>query len=260
MVDRLKSINDELRGKDLDAGPWLPLESNPDVFTSFARKVGLPEPWQFVDIFGLDPEMLGMIPGPVAAVIVLFPCTERIYAARAAEDRALRAQQARDGVSAAAAAAYHLEQVASFGNACGTIAAVHVLANAEIGGMVGPITSFREETAAQTPSERGQTLLTTRHLKQESDEAAEHAGAHHATGAKGTGTGTGRKKTTEKETYSRILVHTLHPDREQAGSKPSSAVGAKKGDVLHRMFERRADGAILELFSHHDGPAAGTES
>ena len=109
MVDRLKSINDELRGKDLDAGPWLPLESNPDVFTSFARKVGLPEPWQFVDIFGLDPEMLGMIPGPVAAVVVLFPCTERIYAARAAEDRALRAQQARDGVSAAAAAAYHLE-------------------------------------------------------------------------------------------------------------------------------------------------------
>eukprot|EP01048_Picozoa_sp_COSAG05_P021129 COSAG05_NODE_3794_length_1834_cov_1.688761_1_plen_262_part_00 len=175
MADRLKSINDELRGKDLDAGPWLPLESNPEVFTSFARKVGLPEPWEFVDVFGLDPELLGMIPGAVAAVIVLFPCTERIYAARAVEERALRAEQTRNGVSEAAAAAYHLEQVASFGNACGTIAAVHVLANADIGGMAGPITRFREDTASQTSSERGQALLTTQHLKQESDEAAKHA-------------------------------------------------------------------------------------
>ena len=40
MVDRLKAINDELRGADADAGPWLPLESNPEVFTSFARQVG----------------------------------------------------------------------------------------------------------------------------------------------------------------------------------------------------------------------------
>ena len=66
--DRLKAINDELRGQNIAAGPWLPLESNPAVFTSFGRSMGLPEPWQFLDVLGLDPEMLAMTPRPVAAV------------------------------------------------------------------------------------------------------------------------------------------------------------------------------------------------
>ena len=174
-MDRLKAINDELRGKQqLDAGPWLPLESNPEVFTSFARKVGLPEPWRFTDVFGLDAELLAMVSRPCAAVIMLFPCTERIYAARRIEDRALRAQQR---LTEASTLAYHLEQVASFGNACGTIACVHALTNADVGGMEGSLTAFRTETAANTPAERGRALLTTSHLKQESDDAAEHAAA-----------------------------------------------------------------------------------
>ena len=116
-----------------------------------------------------------MTPQPVAAVILLFPCSENIYKQRAKEDRALRETRP----SEAAASAYHLEQVASFGNACGTIAAVHALANANIG-VAGPMRAFREETIAQTPTERGRALLTTRHLKAESDGAAEHVAAQTA--------------------------------------------------------------------------------
>ena len=120
MADKLRTLNDDLRRDErAAAGPWLPLESNPEVFTAFARRVGLPEPWAWQDILGLDPELLAMTPQPVAAVILLFPCSENIYKQRAKEDRALRETRP----SEAAASAYHLEQVASFGNACGTIAA-----------------------------------------------------------------------------------------------------------------------------------------
>merc|ERR1711957_317759 len=106
----------------------------------------------------------------------LFPCSERIYTARARESRYLKAAAAaRGGLSDASAAAYHLEQVASFGNACGTIAAVHALTNAQtVGGLAGPVVAFREETRQQSPKERGKSLLTTKHLKQESDSAATH--------------------------------------------------------------------------------------
>ena len=33
---------------------------NPDMLTEFARKVGLPKEWGFVDVFGADVELLGM--------------------------------------------------------------------------------------------------------------------------------------------------------------------------------------------------------
>mmetsp|Transcript_17779 Transcript_17779/g.43099 ORF Transcript_17779/g.43099 Transcript_17779/m.43099 type:complete len:285 (+) Transcript_17779:75-929(+) len=179
--DRLKALNNELRDKaEVGAGPWLPLESNPEIFTSFARKNGLPEQWRFSDILGVDEGLLAMVARPVAAVIFLFPCTENIYAARAAEERAERAKvAAHGGLSEVAASAYHVEQVASFGNACGTIAAVHALTNVKgiVGGFDGPLAAFRMETQDKTPAERGQVLVTSRHLKGESDEAATHESA-----------------------------------------------------------------------------------
>lgn len=173
--DRLKTLNDELRGQT--GGPWLPLESNPEVFSSFARKVGLPETHEWQDVLGLDPALLAMAPQPVAAAVLLFPCTPGIYEARREEDRALRAGSSTE----AASKPFFVEQVASFGNACGTIAAVHALTNADIPRLQrGPVCAFRDETIGRTPAQRGAALLTTQHLKDVSDTAAAHVAAQTA--------------------------------------------------------------------------------
>eukprot|EP00163_Fabomonas_tropica_P006752 TRINITY_DN1633_c0_g1_i4.p1 TRINITY_DN1633_c0_g1~~TRINITY_DN1633_c0_g1_i4.p1 ORF type:complete len:197 (+),score=1.96 TRINITY_DN1633_c0_g1_i4:63-653(+) len=57
---------------------WLPLESNPSVLNKFAHKLGMPRTWEFGDVFGVDSEMLAWVPKPVLAVVLLFPITEKV--------------------------------------------------------------------------------------------------------------------------------------------------------------------------------------
>lgn len=40
---------------------WPPLESNPEIFTEYMQKVGLPSIWGFSEMYGFDEDLLGMI-------------------------------------------------------------------------------------------------------------------------------------------------------------------------------------------------------
>ena len=125
------------------ATTWLPLESNPEIFTKFARRIAqLPSEWEFVDVLGIDESLLQLVPRPVAAVIMLFPCTDKIYDYRSHQKKELllklqqnqnkeQHQQRRQFCqeNPASKKVIHIEQVASFGNACGTIACLHVMSN-----------------------------------------------------------------------------------------------------------------------------------
>ncbi|XP_043942748.1 ubiquitin carboxyl-terminal hydrolase isozyme L4-like [Protopterus annectens] len=57
---------------------WLPLEANPDVMNQFLKQLGVCPSWQFGDVYGMDPELLDMVPKPVCAVLLLFPVTEKV--------------------------------------------------------------------------------------------------------------------------------------------------------------------------------------
>jgi ubiquitin carboxyl-terminal hydrolase L3 len=136
-------------------------------------------------VLGFDEDLLGMVPKPCAAVILLFPCSDLIYEARAREEQALRAQVP------AKSQAFFLKQHAEFGNACGTIASVHALSNsrwafetkvpaASSATTPGALASFCESQRGASADERGRALLAASELKCASDSAAVAATAQTA--------------------------------------------------------------------------------
>ncbi|CAE7310422.1 UCHL3 [Symbiodinium necroappetens] len=175
--DDLAVLNDQLRKQgNSGAGPWLALESNPAVFTEFSQRIGLPARWQFCDVLGLDKELLGMVPRPVAACVLLFPCSERIYAARREQDAALRAGGSLRGASPCHDdGVFFLKQVIGFGNACGTVACLHATSNARDWMSLAqdaPLERFVQLQASSTPEQRGEALLNDASLRQSSETAA----------------------------------------------------------------------------------------
>ncbi|WVZ74367.1 hypothetical protein U9M48_022565 [Paspalum notatum var. saurae] len=103
---------------------WIPLEANPDVMNQFMRGLGVPEGGvQFCDVYGLDDELLAMVPQPVLAVLFLYPLTS------------LDEKEESDASAASAAGGKDLSKKVYFtkqtvGNACGTVGVIHAIGNA----------------------------------------------------------------------------------------------------------------------------------
>ena len=56
---------------------WVGLESNPQVMTEYAHKLGMASAWEFTDVLGLDEQMLKLVPEPCAGCIFLYPFGEQ---------------------------------------------------------------------------------------------------------------------------------------------------------------------------------------
>uniref|UniRef100_A0A673HZD8 Ubiquitin carboxyl-terminal hydrolase n=1 Tax=Sinocyclocheilus rhinocerous TaxID=307959 RepID=A0A673HZD8_9TELE len=86
---------------------WLPLEANPE----FLRQLGLVPTWQFGDVYGLEAEVLSLVPRPVCAVLLLFPITKKYETFRQEEEAKIKAQG-----QAVSSDVYFMKQ--TIGNAC----------------------------------------------------------------------------------------------------------------------------------------------
>uniref|UniRef100_A0A671UVM7 Ubiquitin carboxyl-terminal hydrolase n=1 Tax=Sparus aurata TaxID=8175 RepID=A0A671UVM7_SPAAU len=136
----------------MDCPRWLPLESNPEV--CFVNCLGMRQTWQFGDVYGLDPELLNMVPRPVCAVLLLFPVTEKYETFKQEEEEKLKGQPQEVSPDV-----YFIKQ--TIGNACGTIGLIHAVANNKAHlefESDSALKKFLEQTSKMTPEERATFL------------------------------------------------------------------------------------------------------
>eukprot|EP00929_Paragymnodinium_shiwhaense_P115316 TRINITY_DN84080_c0_g1_i1.p1 TRINITY_DN84080_c0_g1~~TRINITY_DN84080_c0_g1_i1.p1 ORF type:complete len:245 (+),score=74.94 TRINITY_DN84080_c0_g1_i1:35-769(+) len=128
---------------------WPPLESNPEIFTDYMRKCGLPAAWGFGEVFGFDEELLAFIPQPVLGVVVNM---ERL---KKAEDK----ERGSEGVEVD----YYMKQTDVLDNACGVIACIHAIANNRGAGKIElvegkTLSDYLQKVASMSPAERATAL------------------------------------------------------------------------------------------------------
>lgn len=103
---------------------FIPLESNPDVFTELIHKLGVSQSLGFQDVLSLDdPELLAFLPRPAYALVLVFPTTEA-YEKRVKEEDSELGEY--DG-SWGSEVVVFFEQ--TINNACGLYALLHAVCN-----------------------------------------------------------------------------------------------------------------------------------
>lgn len=148
---------------------WLPLESNPDVINKFLGDLGVSPEYQAFDIFGLDPELLMMVPQPCAAVMLLFPISEAHEKHSAEQKAKLEA----DGQAVPESLFYMTQTI---GNACGTIGLIHAIANntdkikLEDGGFMK---GYLEKVKGMAPADKCQALEESEGVAEKHEAAAQ---------------------------------------------------------------------------------------
>eukprot|EP00516_Mucochytrium_quahogii_P013436 CAMPEP_0203799678 /NCGR_PEP_ID=MMETSP0100_2-20121128/10051_1 /ASSEMBLY_ACC=CAM_ASM_000210 /TAXON_ID=96639 /ORGANISM=" , Strain NY0313808BC1" /LENGTH=225 /DNA_ID=CAMNT_0050705589 /DNA_START=4 /DNA_END=681 /DNA_ORIENTATION=- len=143
---------------------WLPLESNPQLLNSFLRRMGVNKEVHFTDVYGLDPELLAMVPQPCLAVCLLFP-SKTINPIRREQFKDKCEQN--DGL-------FYLSQQKQVGNACGTIACVHCIANCPAASMdeSSPLRKFINENRGKDSQTIGENLSEAVEIHEASEQSA----------------------------------------------------------------------------------------
>lgn len=91
---------------------WLALESSPEVLTNYIHELGVEDQWGLVDVFGLDDEMLAMVPKPVGALLLVFPVKATASSSGDTNPNVFFMKQ-------------------TIENACGTVGLLHALGNSK---------------------------------------------------------------------------------------------------------------------------------
>ncbi|KAJ2788889.1 Ubiquitin carboxyl-terminal hydrolase isozyme L3, partial [Coemansia guatemalensis] len=128
---------------------WVPLESSPEAMNKMVHRLGVDKSVGFSDVWGLDDELLAMVAQPVHALIFLFPSLD--------DFKAGRKQQAESSSNKVSPNVWFMRQ--TIGNACGTMAIIHALANTrKTVPISGSLAEFFDKTKNLSPVERAAEL------------------------------------------------------------------------------------------------------
>ncbi|KAG8995585.1 ubiquitinyl hydrolase 1 [Tulasnella sp. JGI-2019a] len=125
---------------------FIPLESNPVVFTKLIHRLGVPPSLAFTDVYSLDdPDLLAMILRPTSALILVFP-TSLQYEQNKAADEMKRENYAGQGAE---------EDVIWFkqtiNNACGLYGVLHCVSNGKTAPSITPSSTLSNLLAKCIP-------------------------------------------------------------------------------------------------------------
>lgn len=133
---------------------YLPLEANPEIIEKYVKNLGGPLNIEFVDVLGCDKELLDCVPRPVVALLLLFPIKE-------ASEKLAKSQAEKIASSGGFPPNHIWFTKQTVGNACGTVAILHTVANIkhkapyEKGGFFD---KFFEKVKDMNPDERAKAL------------------------------------------------------------------------------------------------------
>ncbi|KAL7546119.1 hypothetical protein ACHAWF_009452 [Thalassiosira exigua] len=144
-------IDDDGEASEEKKFSWPPLESNPEVFTTYLQSIGLPTTFSIGEVFGFDEDLLAFIPQPVLGIIV---CYERLIAKSEYRDQDKGSEDDYDKV------AFYMHQSKVLDNACGIIACLHAVFNCPLVSMdqTSVLGRFKQSTEQSSPTEKCKAL------------------------------------------------------------------------------------------------------
>ncbi|KAI0972822.1 ubiquitin C-terminal hydrolase L3 [Xylaria arbuscula] len=152
-----------------DKKHFIPLESNPELFTELIYTLGMSKRLAFHDLLTLSPsdeELLALVPRPALALVVVVPAPDG-YAMRIAEEE--KELPLHDSKGDEEDVMFYRQTI---GNACGLYATLHAVSNGEARGFVEPSSHIARLIETCTPLNSAQRIQVL-----ESDEQLEAAHA-----------------------------------------------------------------------------------
>ncbi|KAI8630778.1 ubiquitin C-terminal hydrolase L3 [Xylariaceae sp. FL1651] len=154
---------------------FIPLESNPELFTELIHRLGMSKRLAFHDLLTLSPsetDLLAFVPRPALALILVIPAPAG-YTARLGEEE--KDIPAHDKKGDEEDVMFYYQTI---GNACGLYALLHAVSNGDARGYIEPNTHISHLVTHCTPLDRAQRIAAL-----EADERL--AAAHASVGTRG---------------------------------------------------------------------------
>ncbi|XP_069487851.1 ubiquitin carboxyl-terminal hydrolase isozyme L1 [Ambystoma mexicanum] len=146
---------------------WKPMEINPEMLTKVLGRLGVAPGWRFVDVLEFSEEALESVPGPVCALLLLFPLTAQHESYREKQIAELSGKESNPKV-------YFMKQ--TIGNSCGTVGLIHAVANNRDKlsfGEGSALEKFLLDTADLSPEQRAEHLESNKAIQAAHDGIAD---------------------------------------------------------------------------------------